>query len=140
MADSAKASGALSELGHLLCHRAALREEAHLQALWGERYSRGRRPFSYLPEPDCFISDLAVINQRIAVLEGALEPWPSDAFISERLAARFVAREQRDFVLADRIRAELEVSGVHLEDGAAGTRWRRASQPKIYLPPIANSR
>jgi cysteinyl-tRNA synthetase len=42
------------------------------------------------------------------------------------LAARDKARQAKDFTEADRIRAELKASGVEIEDGAAGTTWRRA--------------
>ena len=51
----------------------------------------------------------------------ALERW-----IRERVAARDKARQAKDFTEADRIRAELNASGVEIEDGAAGTSWRRA--------------
>ena len=40
--------------------------------------------------------------------------------LSER---RLAARAEKDWALADTIRKELEVLGVTLEDGAAGTRW-----------------
>jgi cysteinyl-tRNA synthetase len=50
-----------------------------------------------------------------------------DAADIERLVAeRTEARAQRDFSAADRIRDELAALGVVLEDGAGGTRWRRA--------------
>jgi len=53
---------------------------------------------------------------------GALPADAIDALIAERSAAR----KGRDFARADAIRAELEAAGVVLEDGAAGTTWRRA--------------
>jgi cysteinyl-tRNA synthetase len=45
-----------------------------------------------------------------------------DAAIEERLAAR----KSKNFARADAIRAELASQGVLLEDGPAGTTWRRA--------------
>jgi cysteinyl-tRNA synthetase len=45
-----------------------------------------------------------------------------DALIGRRNAAR----KSRDFAEADRIRTELAIRGVVLEDGPAGTTWRRA--------------
>ena len=45
--------------------------------------------------------------------------------IEVRIAARSEAKARRDFAEADRIREELKVEGVLLEDGPSGTTWRR---------------
>jgi cysteinyl-tRNA synthetase len=51
----------------------------------------------------------------------------SDAEVDARIAARTAARARKDFKESDRIRAELAVNGVVLEDKPGGeTRWRRA--------------
>ena len=50
----------------------------------------------------------------------------SDADIEARIAARLGARKGRNFAEADRIRKELADAGITLEDGAAGTTWRRS--------------
>jgi cysteinyl-tRNA synthetase len=49
---------------------------------------------------------------------------PSEETILERIEARKAARARKDFAEADRIRKELEVAGVLLEDGKAGTTWK----------------
>ncbi|MBA3729881.1 MAG: cysteine--tRNA ligase, partial [Sphingomonas sp.] len=46
--------------------------------------------------------------------------------VSELVSARGEAKARRDFVEADRIRAELASDGIVLEDGPGGTTWRRA--------------
>jgi len=46
--------------------------------------------------------------------------------IEARIAARAEARKSRNFAEADRLRDELAAAGVLIEDGAQGTRWRRA--------------
>ena len=50
-----------------------------------------------------------------------------DEEIEARIAERSAARANRDFVTADRIRDELGVLGVALEDTAEGTVWRRSA-------------
>ncbi|HEY9549120.1 MAG TPA: DALR domain-containing protein, partial [Kiloniellaceae bacterium] len=56
-----------------------------------------------------------------AAAEGALQ---ADA-IEAMIAARIEARKAKDFAEADRIRDDLLARGITLEDGAAGTIWRR---------------
>jgi len=46
--------------------------------------------------------------------------------IEAKIAARAQAKKDKDFALADGIRAELLLQGIILEDGASGTTWRKA--------------
>jgi cysteinyl-tRNA synthetase len=50
----------------------------------------------------------------------------ADKDIQAKIDARLAARKSRNYAEADRIRQELEASGIVLEDGANGTTWRRA--------------
>lgn len=49
----------------------------------------------------------------------------SDAAIEAMIRQRIQARADKDWAEADRIRDSLESGGIVLEDGAAGTTWRR---------------
>jgi cysteinyl-tRNA synthetase len=59
-------------------------------------------------------------------LQAGTGSGPADKEIQEMIEARLAARKGRNFAEADRIRKELETSGVILEDGPQGTTWRRA--------------
>jgi cysteinyl-tRNA synthetase len=61
-----------------------------------------------------------------AFLRGGPGGGLEDAEIAARIEARLDARRAKNYAEADRIRRELEQSGVVLEDGAHGTTWRRA--------------
>ena len=65
-------------------------------------------------DPDHFL-------QGSTTVQGGL----SSARIEELITQRNLARSNKDFPEADRIREELETHGVILEDSANGTRWRR---------------
>ncbi|CAN5246570.1 cysteine--tRNA ligase [soil metagenome] len=81
-------------------------------------------------------SDSAALEQARAafgVVNAVLDILPEmggaseelTGWVEERIAARKQAREKRDFVTADAIRAEIEARGVAIEDGPWGTRWKR---------------
>ncbi|NQU37149.1 MAG: class I tRNA ligase family protein, partial [Actinobacteria bacterium] len=51
-----------------------------------------------------------------------------DSLVRSELAARQVAREQRDFVVADTIRDRIAAAGIVVEDTADGARWSLAGE------------
>jgi len=65
---------------------------------------------------------LGVVSLRRA--EDATPPVPVDE-IERLIEDRRLARQRRDFAAADAIRLSLADRGVLLEDGPAGTRWKR---------------
>jgi len=71
---------------------------------------------------DQFDRILGVLSLRRT--EDARPPVPVEK-IDRLIEARRLARRNRDFAEADRIRAELEAQGIILEDSATGTRWKR---------------
>ncbi len=59
--------------------------------------------------------------------DGGKEASLSVAEIEQLIADRKAARADRDWKLADKIRADLEEKGIVLEDGKQGTIWRRGA-------------
>ena len=66
------------------------------------------------------------INQILDLIPDAEIPDPAlAAHVEERLSRRREARARRDFATADAIRDELSSSGITIEDGPQGTRWKK---------------
>ncbi len=62
------------------------------------------------------------IRSEVGLPSGAVPLTESE--ILRRVEERHAARARNDFALADRIREELDASGVLLEDTKAGTKWK----------------
>lgn len=62
-------------------------------------------------------------DRVLGVLPAAPEALPAE--IEVQIEARNAARKRGDFAQADRIRQDLAARGIQLEDGPAGTRWKR---------------
>jgi cysteinyl-tRNA synthetase len=63
-------------------------------------------------------------DRVLGVLPAAPETLPAE--IERQIEARNAARKRRDWAEADRIRADLASTGIVLEDGPSGTRWKKA--------------
>lgn len=79
-------------------------------------------------------AQLASVLQELAEVLGLLQQQPEQflqgdsddvALIESLIAKRNNARAEKDWATADAARDELTAMGIELEDGAAGTQWRR---------------
>lgn len=59
-------------------------------------------------------------------LSDAVHSGPEDAWIEQLVEQRERARRAGEYALSDALRADLAARGVVVEDGAGGSRWRRA--------------
>jgi cysteinyl-tRNA synthetase len=75
----------------------------------------------------------SAVNQMLMVLGLAPSQWPAeqtdehralDRLVLELIRQREVARQEKNFELADSIRGQLEQSGIELFDSPSGTHWR----------------
>ena len=79
-------------------------------------------------------AELLASGDLVGLMQKDIEAWFSGGDdgtlsaeeIEKLLQQRVAARAERDFAAADAIRDKLAAAGISIEDGAAGTRWRRS--------------
>ena len=79
-------------------------------------------------------AELLASGDLVGLMQKDIEEWFSGGDdgalsaeeIEKLLQQREAARAERDFAAADAIRDKLAAAGITIEDGAAGTRWRRS--------------
>ncbi len=97
---------------------------AHLYTLIkriNRRLDRGLLDRAQLDQVMGFLDE---IDSVLAVLQ--LSRRVADDEVEALLQRRQQARDRRDYDEADRLRGELTALGIQVEDGPAGTRWRRS--------------
>ncbi|MBR0680284.1 cysteine--tRNA ligase [Roseomonas eburnea] len=93
-------------------------------AAWNaDDWLKGRAPRADAAVPGAMLSAQVSHLQGQAVASGQHD---EEADIDAAIAARLAARKAKNWAEADRIRDELKAQGIVLEDGPAGTTWRRA--------------
>ncbi|MHB8351742.1 MAG: cysteine--tRNA ligase [Thermoplasmata archaeon] len=78
-----------------------------------------------LEQPYRWAADLLGLGAEMA----EASPVALDPLVQVVLAARSRARARGDYAESDRLRAELQAAGIHVEDHGAGSRWSFSEPP-----------
>ena len=100
--------------------------------LKGELVSGGALLGLLQQDPDAYLKGKitgtirATASPGQATMTGTITRASLEQWIEDLITARNAARKAKNFAEADRIRTELALKGILLEDGPGGTTWRRA--------------
>jgi len=122
--------GAARSEAFLATFRAALEDDLNTPEALGTLFPFLRESNAALDEGSldaggaaAALAALQSADRVLGVLPARAEVLPAE--IEAQIEARNEARKRRDFAEADRIRGALAASGIVLEDGPKGTRWKR---------------
>jgi len=114
----------------------AIEDDLNTAAALGAIFELVRALNSAIDAGEIGIGDLPVIRAAFGEFDAVLgvlslrraeeeQPPVAVGEIERLIEERHAARRRRDFAAADRVRDDLAARGVILEDGPAGTRWKR---------------
>ncbi|MDJ0977271.1 MAG: cysteine--tRNA ligase [Erythrobacter sp.] len=122
---------------HLEPFYAALEDDLNTPAALAELFGLAKSAFKASNPEDRAAIKAAMIEAGglLGLLDADPEEWftgandnhPDIAKIEQLVADREAARSARDFAEADRLRNVLGEMGIHLDDSADGTSWRRTA-------------
>jgi cysteinyl-tRNA synthetase len=115
----------------LAAFRAGLEDDLNTSEALGAVFPFLRELNAAIDESTLDAEGAAEAGAALQTADGVMGVLPTrpdvlPAEVEARIEARNAARKRRDFDEADRIRRELAERGIVLEDGAGGTRWKRA--------------
>ena len=130
LADDLNTPLALAELHEVAGALNKATDESERKALAGSLLAGGALLGLLWDDPEAWFKRRMVASGTLqaspATVGGSATVIISDEKIEEMIVARTEARKACDFAEADRIRDELKAQGILLDDGPAGTTWKRA--------------